>query len=185
MQESKLNWYVVYTKHCWEKKTASLLEKKSFESYCPFNKVKKQWHDRKKTVLQPLFTSYVFVRTTAQQLVFVKDVAGVVNFVHWLGKPAIVRDEEIRCIKDFLEEHPAVDLEKMDVNINDNVKIMRGAFMNKEGIVVQVNTHTVKIEIPSMGYALVAKVSKTNISISSKKVVTDSTLALKKSKSVR
>jgi transcription antitermination factor NusG len=115
--------------------------------------------------LKPLFTSYVFVRATPQQLVYVKDVPGVVNLLHWLGKPAIVRDQEITCIKDFLNDHPAVDLEKMNVNINDNVRIVRGAFMDKEGIVVQVSGNSVKIEIPSMGYALVASINKTNIAL--------------------
>ena len=59
-------WYVVYTKPNWEKKVAELLEKKGIEQYCPLNKVQKQWHDRKKTVWEPLFKSYVFVRTDEQ-----------------------------------------------------------------------------------------------------------------------
>ena len=55
-------WFVVYTKSRCEKKVADLLTKKGIENYCPLNRVQKQWSDRKKIILAPLFTSYVFVR---------------------------------------------------------------------------------------------------------------------------
>lgn len=156
-------WYAVYTKPRWEKKVAELLSKKGVINYCPLNKVKKQWHDRKKLVLEPLFTSYVFVNTTPQQYSQIRSTPGIINFVHWLGKPAIVRDEEINAIQSFLTEFSAVQLEKIEVNLYDDVKIMRGPLMYHEGKVVQINNNTVKIELPSMGYALVAKVNKEHI----------------------
>ena len=159
-------WYVVYTKPRWEKKVAGLLEKKTLEHYCPLNKVVRQWHDRKKTLLEPLFTSYVFVRATPRQHSYIKAIPGVVNFIHWLGKPAVVRDEEIQSVKDFLDEHNSVDVEKISVNLHDTVKIIRGPFMHQEGKIIQVTNNTVKIELPSMGYALVAKVSKAHIALS-------------------
>ena len=64
MNEDK-NWYAVYTKPRWEKKVAGLLERKGIESYCPLNKVQRQWSDRKKIVMEPLFQSYVFVHVGA------------------------------------------------------------------------------------------------------------------------
>ena len=162
-------WYVVYTKPRWEKKVADLLEKKGHEHYCPLNKVVRQWHDRKKTLLEPLFTSYVFVRTTPKQHSYIKAISGVVNFIHWLGKPAIVRDEEIQSVKDFLCEHNSVAVEKITVNLHDTVRIVRGPFMHQEGKIIQVSNNTVKIELPSMGYALVAKVSRAHIAMSSER----------------
>ncbi|MBL0358846.1 MAG: UpxY family transcription antiterminator [Chitinophagaceae bacterium] len=52
----------MYTKPRWEKKVACLLDEKGIENYCPLNKVVKQWSDRKKVVLEPVFKSYVFVK---------------------------------------------------------------------------------------------------------------------------
>src|ERR1700759_2085013 len=60
IQQAK-NWYVVYTKPRWEKKVAKQLEQKKIEHYCPLNKVQRQWSDRKKIILEPLFSCYVFV----------------------------------------------------------------------------------------------------------------------------
>ena len=55
-------WYVIYTRPRWEKKVASLLQAKAIEHYCPLNRVMKQWSDRKKIVLEPLFKGYIFVK---------------------------------------------------------------------------------------------------------------------------
>jgi len=43
-----VKWHAVYTKPCWEKKVANLLELKKIEHYCPLQKVYRQWSDRKK-----------------------------------------------------------------------------------------------------------------------------------------
>lgn len=166
----KTSWYVVYTKPKWEKKVAELLHKKDIEHYCPLNKVQKQWHDRKKIIMEPLFNSYVFVRASLQQHSYIKAVPGIVSFVHWLGAPAIVRDEEIETIKCFLQEHSVVRVEKIKVNINDTVKIMQGPLMHREGKIVQVTNNMVKVELPSMGYVLIAYVSKTNIELTGSSV---------------
>lgn len=165
--QTPLLWYVLYTKPRWEKKVAELLGKRNILHYCPINKVKKQWHDRKKTVLEPLFTSYVFVYTTSSSHTFIKDVPGVINFVYWLGKPAVVRNTEIEAIKGFLEEHETVLIEKIPVNVSvdDKVTIVHGPLIHKEGRVVQVLNNFVKVELPSIGYSLVAKVNKADIQL--------------------
>ncbi|MFT3703326.1 MAG: UpxY family transcription antiterminator [Agriterribacter sp.] len=163
--ESNKFWYVIYTKPRWEKKVAEALVKKGIDQYCPLNKVQKQWHDRRKIVFEPLFVSYVFVYTTPEEHTYIKNIPGIVNFVHWLGKPAVVRKEEIEGIKQFLAEHKNVQLEKTNVSVDDTVKIIHGPFMHREGKIVQVNNNSVKIELPSIGYALIAQVNRSHIEI--------------------
>ena len=62
MEKDDLHWFAVYTKPRWEKKVSGILDDNGIENYCPLNKVVKQWSDRKKVILEPLFKSYVFVR---------------------------------------------------------------------------------------------------------------------------
>ena len=62
----KKQWFVLYTRPGCERKVAELLEKKHVEVYCPLSKTNKQWSDRKKPALQPLFSSYVFVFITTR-----------------------------------------------------------------------------------------------------------------------
>ena len=165
IMETKKSWYAVYTRAKWEKKISELLSKHDVENFCPLNKVVKQWADRKKTLYQPLFTCYVFVHVADDEHLKVKQTDGILNFVHWQGKPAIIRDEEIDALKSFLDIYKNVTLEKIAVNVNDKVKIICGPLTLKEGNVLEVRHNSVKVLLPSLGYALVAEVSKSNIEI--------------------
>ena len=159
----ELKWFAVYTRPRWEKKVAELLSKYEIENYCPLNKVERRWSDRKKVILEPLFTSYVFVRTNLKSHTVIRETDGVVNFVYWLGKPAIVRDEEIELIKRFLNEYRNVRVEKDSVSVNDKVKIISGPLMEMQGEVVSVNKRTVKVKLPSLGFSLAAEIEKENL----------------------
>lgn len=161
IKESK--WYAVYTKPRWEKKVADLLTRKNIENYCPLNKVQRQWSDRKKIVMEPLFQSYVFVKISGDMQSLVRDTSGILNFVYWLRKPAVIRDEEIEVIKRFMNEYQNVQLEKAEVNLNDRVRIIGGPLMMREGNVLEVKNKTVKVLLPSLGYALVAEIEKVNL----------------------
>jgi transcription antitermination factor NusG len=158
-------WYAVYTRPRWEKKVASLMAKKGIEHYCPLNKVVRQWSDRKKIILEPLFKSYVFIRITQEGLLKVRQTDGVLNLVYWLGKPAVIRDEEIETIQRFLNEHENVLLEKTEVNINDEVCIMTGPFLDHKGRVIEITNKLVKVHLPSLGYAMVAKVARESVRV--------------------
>ncbi|HVZ55138.1 MAG TPA: UpxY family transcription antiterminator [Chitinophagaceae bacterium] len=156
-------WFAVYTRPRWEKKVAELLGKRKIEHYCPLNRVQKQWSDRKKVVFEPLFTSYVFVNIADTQQMPVLQTPGIINFVYWLGKPAIIRNEEITTIKQFLNEYTNVRLEKTQVNLNDHVRIINGPLMMRKGNIVEVRNSTVKVMLPSLGHALIAEVRKENV----------------------
>jgi transcription antitermination factor NusG len=164
IQQTK-NWYVVYTKPRWEKKVAKQLGQKKIEHYCPLNRVQRQWSDRKKIVYEPLFTSYVFVHLDESEMLPVRQVEGVMNFVYWLSKPAVIREEEITAIRRFLNEYENIRLEKAVVNVNDRVRITGGPLMERQGNVLEIRSKTVKVSLPSLGYNIVAEVPKTNIEI--------------------
>lgn len=159
------NWYAVYTRPKWEKKVAELLSRKKIDNYCPLYKSVKQWSDRKKTVMEPLFSSYVFVNVDEINQLPVKQTDGILNFVYWLGKPAVIKNDEIDAIRNFLSENEHVKLEKIDVNINDRVKIIDGPFKLWEGDVTEIRPKSVKVLLPSLGYALVAEVPKSRIEV--------------------
>ena len=162
---SAKKWYAVYTKPRFEKKVAELLTRKNVENYCPVSRVHRQWSDRKKIIDQPLFQSYVFVHLSEMELTNVRNTNGVLNFVYWLGKPAVIRDEEIEIIKRFLNEYEDVQLIKCEVNVNDTIRINSGPFLFQECKVVQVLHNSVKVILPSLGFALTAEIRKTNVEV--------------------
>ena len=162
----KLNWYAVYTKPRWEKKVAKLLDEKGIENYCPLNKVVKQWSDRKKVVMEPIFKSYVFVRVEDKDKFELKNISGILNFVYWLGKPAIVRDEDIYTIRKFLNEFGEVTVSEIDqLKVNAKVRIKQGIMMNYHGLLVEVMGNKAKVRIESMGIYLFAQFDKKNLEL--------------------
>src|ERR1700712_1072577 len=158
-------WHAVYTKPRWEKKVAELLTKQQIENYCPLNKVWRQWSDRKKLVHEPLFKSYVFVRIAESEQWKVREIFGILNFLNWLGKPAVIRDEEIDLIKQFLNDHENVQTQKCAIKVNDTVRITSGPFSFQKGNVLEVRSNAIKVFLPSLGYQMIAEIKKTNIEV--------------------
>ena len=165
MPGEKKSWYAEYTKSRWEKKVSGRLSERGLEVYCPLNRIRKKWSDRMKWVEEPLFKSYVFVRMSEEQQEAVRSTNGVVNFVYWLGKPAVVKDKEIEIIRKFLNDYRDVQAEPIDLHKDAKITIRRGAFMDKEGKVMKVLNNKVKVIIESIGYSLVAVIDRSNVSL--------------------
>ena len=156
-------WLAVYTRPRWEKKVNQLLTEKGVESYCPLNKVRRKWSDRVKIVEEPLFKSYVFVKVNDEDRSDVRMTSGVINFVYWQGKPAVIKEKEINAIKRFLDEYENVEVQPLEVKVNQRVKITAGPLMDQEGQVLEVKNKKAKVAIDSLGYMLVASVEKTKL----------------------
>jgi len=155
----------MYTRPRWEKKVASLLEEKGIEHYCPLNKVTKQWSDRKKVVLEPLFKGYVFVQIAEDRKWDLLNVNGILNFVYWLGKPARIREEEIATIRKFMNEFSDVEVVEGLVPLKATVRIKQGVLMNYHGLVLEVSGNKAKVRIESMGIQLSAVFDKKNLEV--------------------
>ncbi len=157
--ESSKKCFAMYTKPRWEKKVSSNLERKGIECYCPLKKTQKQWSDRKKIVEEPLFTSYVFVRidNTERSAVLMTD--GILNFVYYVGKPAIIRDNEIEIIKKFLLEKEASitvqSLQSLDENIR--IKVNHGVFMDTTGTVIKGGKKKVFVKLESLDQVMIVE----------------------------
>ncbi len=156
-------WYVVYTRPRWEKKISRILDEKGIENYCPLNKVRRQWKDRKKIVLEPLFKGYLFVKISEEKKWDIKMVDGIINYVYWLGKPARVKETEINTIKKFLNEFENVDVVELDLKENAKVIVTKGLMMNYKGIVLEVIGNKARVQIDSMGIRLSAVFEKSSL----------------------
>lgn len=157
--DNEKRWYALYTKPKWEKKVDSILIRKGIESWCPLQKVERQWSDRKKVVEMPLFKSYVFVRVTEAERLSVLMTDGVLNFVYYVGKPAIIRDEEIDLIKTYLAEKQAqlsvISVEGFEQDMQ--VEINYGVFMGNVGTVIRGGRKKVFVKLQSLGQVMVVE----------------------------
>jgi transcription antitermination factor NusG len=156
-------WYAIYTRPRWEKKVNTLLKEKGVESYCPLNRIKRKWSDRLKTIEEPLFKSYVFVKVGDDERTAVRMTTGVINFVYWNKKPAVVKEKEIQNIKRFLDEYENIEVYPQKLKLNDRVRITAGSLMDHEGKVLDVRHKVVKVAIDSLGYVLVAYIERSKL----------------------
>ena len=153
-------WLAVYTRPRWEKKVNQLLADKGVERYCPLNKVPRKWSDRIKIIEEPLFKSYVFVKVNDDDRTEVRMTPGVINFVYWLGKPAVIREKEINAIKRFLDEHENVEVRSLELKVNQQVKVNVGPMMDQKGKILELKHKTATVAIDSLGYILIATIDK-------------------------
>ncbi|WP_020601248.1 UpxY family transcription antiterminator [Spirosoma panaciterrae] len=156
-------WFVLYTKSRSEKLVARGLIQKGIQVYCPLRKVKRKWSDRFKIVEEPLFRSYCFVHLEENERASVFGVPGVVGYLHWLKKPAIVKPKEIDLIRDMLNDFDHDSLEVVNFDAADRLKITSGAFMDQEGEVVSANGKRLMIKLDSLSMFIAIDISKTKV----------------------
>lgn len=137
MQNAQLNrrWHVLYVNVRHEKKVLEKLREQGIESYLPLIKNTKQWSDRKKTVLEPLFTGYVFVKILPHELDKPLYFPGVLNYLLFEKQKAIVRQSEIDALVYLTENGYSLNPEFENVKVGAKVKLLLSSFKNETAIV--------------------------------------------------
>lgn len=165
--QSEKKWFAVYTKPRWEKKVNTKLLEKGIESWCPVQKKESQWSDRKKIIDDPLFKSYVFVHIAEAEKVTVLTTNGALQFVNYLRKPAVIRDEEIELIRAYLLEKDAnLRVENLrHFSENNKVVISKGVFMDNEGTVVKGGHKKIYVRLESLDQLLIVEFPAEHLSL--------------------
>ena len=104
---------------------------------CPLQRVVRQWSDRRKLVLEPAIPSYVFVHIDHRLYYKVLETPGVVRYVFFDGKPAVVRDEEIDTLKRVMDSDLEVECLPDDLQPGTQVRIVQGPLTGIEGEFVE------------------------------------------------
>lgn len=151
-----MNWFVLYTKPQYEIKTASALNSLGFEAYCPVYTQIKEYSDRKKKVVKPLLPSYIFIKIEEKHRDKVFCITGILRYLFWLGKPAIVQENEILLMKNNLAGiYDKVSIKKL--KIGSKYDITHGHFKGQSGKIIEISKNHLKLELASIGISLSLK----------------------------
>ena len=153
-------WYVIYTRPKCEKKVTASLAKKKIESFFPQQLKERTSFWKRKVYQEPLFKSYVFVHIEACELEKLKRIHGVVNLLYWKGKAAVISQEEINIIKEFIATYHDIKIEKTPVNANNVTKSLDAFKYYYSGNVLTIKNTMAKANLTSFGFTLMAKVEK-------------------------
>ena len=150
------NWFVLYTKPKQELRVVDELSKIGINSYCPTVKMIKQYSDRKKKIEKPLIPSYIMVYIEESKRKSVFSIPGIVRYLFWLGKPAMVHENEINIMKKHLEGvYSSISISKLI--IGQMYKISEGPLAGNMGKIVEMKKNKVKLELASIGMTVVLK----------------------------
>ena len=157
------NWYIVFTKEKCEKKVSSVLTRKRIKNFCPIHRGQITQRSRVKYIYEPLFHSYVFVYMHEDQTEAVKQISSVINFVYWKDMPAIVRNDEIKEIREFVSAHQNIKLEGSSINLNTEASVVDRPAYAIDGNVVTIKNKFIKVNLPSLGFTMVAEVEEKGV----------------------
>jgi len=132
------SWHVLYTCPHMEKKISKDLEYFSIPNYLPLTKVQRQWSDRKKIVELPLFPNYVFVQLPVKSLYTALQIPGVVKYVSFDGKPAVVAASVIANMQQMVASGKEVMAEDRMFARGERVQVLNGPLEGITGVVKEV-----------------------------------------------
>ncbi len=149
-------WYVLHTysgyeenvKHNLEQRIESTgMEDKIFNVLIPKEKKVKIRNGKRKIVEEKIFPGYVMVQmiVTDDSWYVVRNTPNVTGFIGTGTTPTPVSEDEIKSLK----KRMGVDEQKykIDLSINDQVKIIDGPFKSLEGKITSIDTEKGRIKV--------------------------------------
>jgi len=150
-----MGWNVIYTKSRSEKKVEERLKNIGIEAYCPVRTEVKFWSDRKKSILVPVLPSMVLVKIEKNNRNQVFDIPGVVRYMFWLKKHAVVRDSEVDSLKLLLESNNIIEQNVASYNVGDEIKI--SSLKDQLGIIKKISNNQIWVVLKQLGYVIKLK----------------------------
>jgi transcription antitermination factor NusG len=128
-------------------------------AFLPLHSTIKQWSDRKKKVIEPLFSCYLFVNITLREYYKVLNIPGVIRYVSFEGKAATVPEKQIQSIKDLLNNNFELEETPVSFQKGNKVRIVLGTLSGIDGeLVMYNNKKRVIIRIEEINKSLLVNV---------------------------
>ena len=156
-------WFVFYTKSRQEKKVNELLLKRGFEPFLPMQAIVRQWSDRKKKVVVPLFNSYIFVRLEEHLISEVLQLPGLSWNIRHNNKPAVLHSKELETIQRFITTGLLIETSSSSENylLGDRVKILDGPLKGSSGYLTAFhNGHRFSLILSSIGQVITVEIDR-------------------------
>lgn len=152
-------WFAIHTKPRNELKVCERLLSLGITAYAPTFIDVRQWSDRKKKLRVAYFPSYVFVQLEDRERQRVFCHPGVLRYVFWQGKPAVIRDEEIDMIQNYLEGRNKHQVLIERLKVGDCVVLLRGGFKNQIAYVEQLGNNKARLIFPELGFKITTQIT--------------------------
>ena len=130
------SWHALYVRHQHEKAIAEILSGHGFDAFAPVYAAVRQWKDRTKHLVLPLFPCYLFLHGGLRRKALILGIPGVYSFVSIGGKAAAIAAEEVDAIRRAANGARAVEPHPF-LRCGDRVRLRSGSLAGVEGILVR------------------------------------------------
>jgi transcription antitermination factor NusG len=139
-EDDERRWFAVFTVPQNEQSTARHFDMLQIESFLPTYATVRVWKNRqRKTIMQPLFPTYLFVRIADRQRGRVLGTPGVLQIVGTRQQPLPVDNSEIEFLKTYCTVRRIEPFR--DLVVGEPVRIKSGALKGLKGVLVRRNSN--------------------------------------------
>lgn len=166
MKTEKMPWHALYVHSRSERKVYERLVEMGLEAYLPLITKMKRWSDRMKKVEEPLFKSYLFVRSDEKQHYDILSLPGVTKFVSFEHKAVVVPENQIKAVMRYCDDYAENDEPADDTELHEGqlVMITSGELMGLKGRLAPINNKKrLIVFIESVGHYLPINISRTKV----------------------
>lgn len=165
--QKKYNWHAVYLRSRTEKKVYDEILNKGIESYLPLKSSKRIWSDRVKFITEPILPGYIFVRVSYSEYYDVLVINGVLRYVCFDNKPAVVSDYQINLLKLFVEHlNDQIEVSAERIKKGNFVKIISGPLKNVVGEVMETRgKRHLLLRFDQLGYTLQVDLGQNEVEV--------------------
>ena len=152
--EDQSGWYVAYTQPKSEKIAVNNLDRQGFQTYCPQYKAFKKTAAGSVCLLEVMFPRYVFFKPRDERLsISVARSTRGVSFVLSFGtRPALLKDKELKALRQFEEQQNQSDLADISPFQPDcKVRLLDKSLNGLEGLVQSVSGKRVWVLLELLG----------------------------------
>ena len=129
--ESK--WFVFYTNPRAEKAVSKNLVDKGYEVFLPLQKKLKIWKNRQRRYVdEPLFPSYIFIKTRSSDIYNILKTYGICKCIIFEKNPCAIPNKDIEAIRIMIQSEE-VTSSNNDFNEGEKVLVIRGPLTGYEG----------------------------------------------------
>lgn len=152
----KAQWYVLYVRAKREKPIATYINELGYgiQALCPTIKELRVYSDRKVYVETPLFKWMIFVKVRDVDRAKVFEIPGTLKYLFYLGKPGVVRPEEMSYLMTLGERKNLVTPELEPIEPGSVIDLTKMGFKDVDGVVQKVTKNHIWVFLKTIGCIL-------------------------------
>lgn len=159
--ESGKKWYAIYTRPRAEKLVFDRLTEMGVEVFLPLQKTYRMWSDRKKLVMKPLLSSYIFVKTGGREKGEIVKINGIVKYISFEGQAVSIPEKQINNLRLLVNSDAQIEVTTEEFGAGDKVEVMHGSLCGLTGELIRVGgQNRVIVRIDKLDQNLMLKIPK-------------------------